>query len=152
MRRRPTDAERIWEALCAAPYSLHSFDIRARLHSGNPSQRIAEIERDRGVAIPRHSEARNGRNGVRYFHPDHPPGPEAGGTAAHPGCPEDLAAGSQPAGTPSGSASAAGPGAAPPSPEPVVTPLFAAEELRAPRRARAGGSYRDPDAEGPAAA
>ncbi len=71
---RLTDNERLWSELRRqGRIGLHSFEIRARLHSGNPSQRIAELEQIHGCQIPRRREKRGGRIGVRYFHPDDAP-------------------------------------------------------------------------------
>lgn len=70
----PTDTQRLWTELHrAGRQGLHSFDIRARLGMGNPSQRVIEIETDHACSVPRRREKRNGRIGVRYFHPDHAP-------------------------------------------------------------------------------
>lgn len=69
-----TDTQRLWQALHeAGRLGVHSFDIRAELHMGNPSQRVADIEADHDCSVPRKRERRNGRMGVRYFHPDHAP-------------------------------------------------------------------------------
>ena len=79
--RAPTDAERLWRALSeAGRYGVHSFDIRARLGMGNPSQRVRDIESDRDVEIPRRREKRGSRMGIRYFHPNHPPAGFGDGT------------------------------------------------------------------------
>jgi len=80
----PTDAQRLWLVLGErGRQGIHSFDIRAELHMGNPSQRIADIERDHDVKIPRTSEMRGDRRGTRYFHPDFPPA-GLGGRQADP--------------------------------------------------------------------
>lgn len=145
--RRPSDAERIWAELCQRPYRLHSLEMRERGLTGNPSQRIAELEEIHGVTIPRvRAEWRNGRRGVLYFHPDHPPtGLRVGGAAAqgretHRGC---MAPGRR-------GCSAAGPEAGGDGPQADVTDLFAASGQERPDVPL--GSYRDPDAEGPVAA
>lgn len=85
-----TDNARIWRALReAGRHGLHSHKIRIELHSGNPSQRIRDLEEKHGVVIPRRSEAhRNADNkvrpGVRYFHPDFAPADLDDGKAAPP--------------------------------------------------------------------
>ena len=74
MSRGPTDTQRLWTELHrAGRQGIHSFDIRAQLGMGNPSQRVSEIEDDHSCTVPRRREKRNGRMGVRYFHPDHAP-------------------------------------------------------------------------------
>jgi hypothetical protein len=78
MTRRLTDNERIWAQLCKPPYKLHSFTIRQHLHSGNPSQRIAELEEIHNCVIPRERKRRNGRTGTVYYHPNHPPAGSGG--------------------------------------------------------------------------
>jgi len=86
---RPTDNDRLWSELVRqGRLGVHSFDIRAKLHSGNPSQRITELEALHDCVIPRRREKRGGRTGVRYFHPDYAPDQRApsglGGDAVPP--------------------------------------------------------------------
>lgn len=87
---RETDNGKIWRALCEARHiGVHSRDIRVKLESGNPSQRIIDIERARGISIPRRDEPRKGRDGrkragVRYWHPDFAPA-DLGDAPASPG-------------------------------------------------------------------
>lgn len=142
---RPSDADRIWKELCERPYRLHSLEMRERGLTGNPSQRIAEIEENHNVQIPRRRERyRNGRWGSMYFHPDHAPaGLGVGGTVPIPSRPE----GAQPQPATSPPAVAADPDADTDQAE--VTDLFGPGEDRP---GVPPGSYRDPDAEGPVAA
>lgn len=134
MSRPRTDAERIWDELCHPPFRLHSHEIRSRGLSGNPSQRIAELEDAHAVTIPRRRERRNGRPGILYFHPDHPPAGLGAGGPSSPRSVRPPAADTER--VPLADAAA--------GPEPG---LFALAEAEAPT-----GSYRDPDAEGPVAA
>lgn len=90
MKPEPTDRDRLWESLRYHRHvGLHTFDIRSRMCIGNPSQRIAELEEQHGVTIPRRREKRGRRMGVRYFHPDHAPA-DLGVEASVPPRPSDA--------------------------------------------------------------
>lgn len=82
---RSSDWARILKALQeAGPRGLHTHDIRQILFSGNPSQRIKELESQHGCTILHKREPRNGRPGCRYILVG-PPG--AGGSTEPKGSP-----------------------------------------------------------------
>lgn len=65
--RPTTDTERVLEALRAAGgRGLHSHDIRRRGLSGNPSQRMSDLQ-DLGYVIEAQRENVGRRPGTRYF-------------------------------------------------------------------------------------
>jgi hypothetical protein len=63
-----TDCDRLLAALKAAgPRGLHSHDIRRQGLSGNPSQRVTELQA-RGFAVSSTRENRGKRPGARYIY------------------------------------------------------------------------------------
>jgi hypothetical protein len=61
-----TDADRLLSLLLERPaYGMHSHDIRRYGISGNPSQRIKDLEA-RGYSFSKERENRGKRPGTRY--------------------------------------------------------------------------------------
>lgn len=62
-----SDTERMYKLLKErGPRGAHTHELRSMGYSGNPSQRVADIEAKYGVTVQRERETRNGRQGSRY--------------------------------------------------------------------------------------
>lgn len=67
-----SDTERMYKLLKErGPRGAHTHELRSMGYSGNPSQRVADIEAKYGVTVQRERESRNGRQGSRYRLQDH---------------------------------------------------------------------------------